>query len=187
MKIHDDVRKRLRVLYSENDIAKRIKEIAAKLAEKQLDDPLAITILKGSFIFAADLLRAMHYAGIETEVEFMMISSYRKGTQSGQIEIKKDIDSPVENRNVILIDDILETGRTLAHARDLLMARGAKRVLTCCLLEKPGKRAVAIEADCVGFTCPDQFVVGYGMDMGHSFRELPYIGYLPQEERGETR
>jgi hypoxanthine phosphoribosyltransferase len=92
--------------------------------------------------------------------------------------VLRDVESDVQGRDVLLIDDILESGRTLAFARDLLMARGAKRVLTICLLEKPGKRAVHIDADFVGFQCPDLFVVGYGMDMAHSFRELPFIGYV---------
>jgi hypoxanthine phosphoribosyltransferase len=182
MKIHDDVKKRLRTLFTEDVIATRVKALAAELAAKDLHDPLFVPILKSSFIFAADLLRAMHRVGLEPEVEFMMLSSYRSHTSSGQIVVGKDVEGSVEGRDVILIDDILETGRTIAFARDLLIARGAKRVLLCCLLEKPGKRAVNIEADCIGFTCPDHFVVGYGMDISHSFRELPFIGYLlPQE------
>jgi hypoxanthine phosphoribosyltransferase len=181
MKVHEDVRSRLRTLFSEQEISARVKELAAELAEKNLTDPLFVPILKSSFIFAADLLRAMHHVGLEPEVEFMMLASYRGGASSGQIEVGKDIDSPVEGRDVILIDDILETGRTIAYARDLLMARGAKRVLLCCLLEKPGKRAVKIDADCVGFTCPDRFVVGYGMDISNSFRELPFVGYIDQQ------
>lgn len=181
MKVHEDVRGRLRTLFSEEKIAERIKGLAKELAAKNLTDPLFVPILKSSFIFAADLLRAMHHEGMEPEVEFMMLASYRGDASSGHVTIGRDIDSPVEGRDVILIDDILETGRTIAYARDLLMARGAKRVLLCCLLEKPGKRAVKIDADCVGFICPDQFVVGYGMDISNSFRELPFIGYIDQQ------
>lgn len=109
----------------------------------------------------------------------MHLSSYREATiSSGQVKILKDVESDVRDRDVLLIDDILESGRTLAFAKDLLMARGARRVLVCVLLEKPGKRAVQIDPDFVGFTCPDVFVVGYGMDVAHAFRQLPFIGHV---------
>lgn len=179
MKTASDVKSRIRVLYSAADIAARNETLAQEIVRSQLVDPLVVAILKGSFIFAADLLRAMHNAGLEPEVEFITLSSYRKATvSSGQVEVVRDVQSDVKGRDVLLVDDILESGRTLAFARDLLAARGASRVLAACLLEKPGKRAVQIEADFVGFTCPDLFVVGYGMDMAHSFRELPFIGYV---------
>lgn len=181
MRVQPSVKKRLQPLFPETAIAKRVQELAQDFAALDLHDPLAIPILKGSFMFAADLLRAMHYAGLDPEVEFMMLSSYRGEQSSGQVVISKDIEGGVEGRDVILIDDILETGRTLAFARDLLMARGARRVMICCLLEKPGKRAVDVSADAVGFQCPDHFVVGYGMDVSHSFRQLPFIAYIPQD------
>ena len=134
-------------------------------------------MLKGSFVFAADLLRAMHAAGLTPEVEFISLSSYRDGTvSSGTVTILHDVESDVRGRDVVLVDDILESGRTLAFAKDLLAARGARRVLVCTMLEKPGKRVVEIGADFVGFACPDVFVVGYGMDVAHSYRELPFIG-----------
>ncbi len=182
MRIQDSVRQRLLPLFSEEQIGARVKELGAECLKLDLHEPLAIPILKGSFMFAADLLRAMHHVGLEPEVEFMMLSSYRGEQSSGQVIISKDIEGGVEGRDVILIDDILETGRTLAFARDLLTARGAKRVLICCLLEKPGKRAVDVKADLIGFSCPDHFVVGYGMDINHSFRQLPFIGHIPQGE-----
>jgi hypoxanthine phosphoribosyltransferase len=170
--------KRIRVLFSEDDIAARNAEIAGEIAERQPKNLLVVAVLKGSFMFAADLMRALHRAGLAPQVEFMHLSSYRSGmVSSGQVTILKDIESDVRERDVILIDDILESGRTLAFAKDLLTARGA-RVMTVCLLEKPGKRAVNMNADFVGFTCPDLFVVGYGMDVAHSFRELPYIGVI---------
>jgi hypoxanthine phosphoribosyltransferase len=97
---------------------------------------------------------------------------------SGTAKILRDIESSVRERDVLLVDDILESGRTLAFAKDLLMARGARRVLVCTMLEKPGKRAVEIGADFVGFVCPDVFVVGYGMDVAHCYRELPFIGLV---------
>ena len=106
----------------------------------------------------------------------MHLSSYRNATSSsGTVDILHDVESDVRGRNIILVDDILESGRTLAFAKDLLTARGAKQVLSCVLLEKPGYRAVNIKADFVGFACPDLFVVGYGMDVAHSYRELPFV------------
>lgn len=179
MKTAADVKKRIRVLYSAEDIAVRVEQLAREIVAAKLVDPLVVAVLKGSFIFAADLLRALHAAGLDPEVEFITVSSYKRATVStGRVEVVRDVESEVKGRDVLLIDDILESGRTLAFARDLLMARGAGRVLSACLLEKPGKRAVTIDADFVGFVCPDVFVVGYGMDMAHSFRELPFIGYV---------
>jgi hypoxanthine phosphoribosyltransferase len=185
MKMAADVLSRIRVLYSAEEIAARNRQLANEVMASGVEDPLVIAILKGSFVFAADLLRALHGAGMQPEVEFITLSSYRKATvSSGQVEVTRDIQSDVKGRDVLLVDDILESGRTLAFARDLLAARGARRVLTVCLLEKPGKRAVAVDADFVGFRCPDLFVVGYGMDMAHSFRELPFIGYVDAKADG---
>ena len=139
----------------------------------------SISILKGSFVFAADLIRALHGAGLSPEVEFLSLSSYRTGTVStGEVTVLRDIESDVRGRDVLLIDDILESGRTLAFARDLMHARGARRVGIAVLLEKPGKRAQPLDADHVGFICPDLFVVGYGMDVAHAFRELPFVGVV---------
>ena len=171
--------RRIRVLYDEAAIARRNEEIAQAVAATNPKDLLVVAVLKGSFMFAADLIRAMHRAGLAPQVEFVHLSSYRTGTVStGQVEILRDVQSEVRGRDVLLVDDILESGRTVVFAKDLLMARGAKRVLTAVLLEKPGKRAVTMDADFVGFTCPDVFVVGYGMDAAHAFRQLPFVGLV---------
>lgn len=171
----------IRVLFSSEDIQKRVQEIANSLANKPLNQLLVVAVLKGSFMFAADLLRAMHRAGLTPHVEFVHLSSYRESTtSSGQVDILKDVTSDVRGRDILLIDDILESGRTLAFAKDLLTARGAHSVQTAVLLEKPDKRAVSINADYVGFVCPDQFVVGYGMDVAHAYRELPFVGVIEQ-------
>lgn len=167
------------VLFDENRIAARNKAMASEIAAIEPKNLLAVAVLKGSFMFAADLLRAMHASGLVPEVEFMHLSSYRAATvSSGHVDILRDVESDVRDRDVLLIDDILESGRTLAFAKDLIMARGARRVLVCVLLEKPGKRAVQIKADFVGFECPDVFVVGYGMDVAHAYRQLPFIGHI---------
>ena len=173
----DDKSVSVKVLYDAQTIAARVGDLAREIAAVQPKDLLAVAVLKGSFVFAADLLRALHAAGLRPHVEFLTLSSYRRSTvSSGAVTILRDIESGVRGRDVLLIDDILESGRTLAYAKDLMAARGARRVLTCVLLEKPGKRAVRIDAEFVGFRCPDVFVVGYGMDMAHAYRELPFIG-----------
>jgi hypoxanthine phosphoribosyltransferase len=169
--------RQVQVLYDEGAIAERTEALAGDIAAVQPKDLLVVAILKGSFMFAADLLRALHRAGLDPQVEFFHLSSYLDGVvSSGTVRILRDIESSVRDRDVLLVDDILESGRTLAFAKDLLAARGARRVLICTMLEKPGKRAVSIEADFVGFVCPDVFVVGYGMDVAHSYRQLPFIG-----------
>jgi len=170
---------RIRVLYDEADIARRNAEMAAAIAADAGDDLLVVAVLKGSFMFVADLIRAMHRVGMAPHVEFVHLSSYRTGmVSSGQVEILRDVQSEVRGRDVLLVDDILESGRTLAFAKDLLAARGARRVQSVVLLEKPGKRAVHITADHVGFECPDYFVVGYGMDVAHAYRQLPFVGVV---------
>lgn len=169
----------IRVLYDIDTIDARNRELAAEIAAAGYRNLLVISILKGSFVFAADLIRALHDSGLEPEVEFISLSSYGAGTESsGNVRVVKDIESDVKGRDVLLIDDILESGRTISFARKLMEERGAHRVGVAVLLEKPGKRAVAIEAEHVGFVCPDLFVVGYGMDAGHAFRELPFVGVV---------
>ncbi len=170
---------RIGVLFSAEQIADRVKSIANDIATRKPKDLLVVPILKGSFVFAADLIRAMHHAGLSPEVDFMILSSYRKSTKStGQVSVLRDIETEVRGRDVLLIDDILESGRTLAFAKDLLTARGAASALTAVLLHKPGHLAAHITADFEGFVCPDKFVVGYGMDMAHQFRELPFVGHV---------
>ena len=185
MKMADNDARTIKVLFDETVIAKRIDELAQEIAHAQLQNLLIVPVLKGSFVFAADLLRSLHRVGLELEVDFLSLSSYRAGTvSSGQVNIVRDIETDVDERSVVLVDDILESGRTLAFAKDLMAARGAHSVSTCVLLNKPGKRATDIDADFVGFECPDLFVVGYGMDMAHSFRELPYVGVVEETGNG---
>ena len=179
---------RIGVLFSEAEIAARVRAIAESIAARNPANLLVVPILKGSFVFAADLIRAMHHAGLSPEVDFMILSSYRKSTKSaGQVTVLRDIETDVQGRDVLLIDDILESGRTLAFAKDLLSARGAKATFTAVLLHKPGHLAAHIAADFEGFTCPDKFVVGYGMDMAHQFRELPFVGHVIPAEASSTK
>ncbi|RWX74393.1 hypoxanthine phosphoribosyltransferase [Neorhizobium lilium] len=165
-------------LFTAEQIAERNRAIAAQIATRPAKDLLVIAILKGSFIFAADLLRALHDVGLAPEVEFITLSSYGTGTVSQGVRIVKDIDSDVKDRDVLLIDDILESGRTLLFAKQMLYERGANSVSIAVLLDKRVKRKEDLEADFVGFECPDYFVVGYGMDAAYAFRELPFVGVV---------
>jgi len=169
----------LRVLFDENVIAQRNAELAKEIGGAGYRELLVVSILKGSFIFAADLIRALSGVGLEPEVEFLALSSYGEGTaSSGKVRVVRDIETDVRGRDVLLVDDILESGRTLVFARDLMLERGANRVGIAVLLDKRGKRSAVLEAEHVGFVCPDYFVVGYGMDVAHAFRELPYVGVI---------
>jgi hypoxanthine phosphoribosyltransferase len=169
----------IEVVIDPDKIAARIDELAAAIAARGLSGLVVVPILKGSFVFAADLIRALHRAGVSPEVDFMTLSSYKKGTMSsGDVTIMRDLETDVSGRHVLIVDDILESGRTLAFAKDLIAARGAKTVLTCVLLEKPGMRAVKVDADFKAFDCPRVFVVGYGMDVANRYRELPFVGRL---------
>lgn len=170
--------KDIEVLYSASAIARRNLELAKEIASHRYTDLLVISVLKGSFIFAADLIRAMHDVGLSPEVEFIFISSYGAGTTSGEVRVLRDIDNDVAGRDVLLIDDILESGKTLSFARKLMLDRGAKSCGIAVLLDKRMRRQTTLDADYVGFDCPDHFVVGYGMDVAHAFRELPFVGIV---------
>ena len=170
---------RIEVVFTAGEIATRLQQLAAEIAAHKMPNLLVVAVLKGSFVFAADLIRAMNLAGLAPEVDFLTLSSYKKNrTSSGQVTILRDLDLDVSGRNVLLVDDVLDSGRTLAFAKDLISARGASSIKTCVLLDKQAPRAVNIEADLRAFTCPQFFVVGYGMDVAHRYRELPYVGRL---------
>ncbi len=168
---------RVESIFSADDIARRLVGLAGEIAAKKPVNLLVVPILKGSFVFAADLLRALNLAGLAPEVDFLTLSSYKKSrVSSGQVAILRDLDLDVDGRHVILVDDVLDSGRTLAFAKDLISARGASTIETCVLLKKDVARAVNIDADYCAFPCPNVYVVGYGMDVAHRYRELPYVG-----------
>ena len=145
----------LRVLFDPESIAARNLTLAGEIAKAGYDNLLVVSILKGSFVFAADLIRALHGAGLAPEVEFLSLSSYKTGTTStGKVKLVRDVESDVSGRDVLIIDDILESGRTIAFAKNLMTKRGAKRVAVAVLLEKPGKLAQPLKAEHVGFVVP---------------------------------
>ena len=167
------------IRFSAAEIATRVEEMAVELAEKLPPDTLVVSVLKGSFVFAADLIRALSRAGADWSMDFLTLSSYGTKTEtSGRVKVVRDIVDDVRQREVLLVDDILESGLTLSFAKKLLLERGAKHVSICTLLDKPGKRLTQLEADFVGFQCGDEFLVGYGLDWAHRFRGLPYIGVV---------
>lgn len=171
----------IEVMIGADRIADRIAELTREIAAAGLERLLVIPILTGSFVFSADLLRGLNKAGLAPEVDFLSLSSYRKGTHSsGSVDILRDLELDAAGRNVLLVDDILDTGRTLAFAKDLVAARGAGSIKSCVLLNKRVRRAVSIEADFVAFECPPVFVVGYGMDLANRYRELPFVGRVVQ-------
>ena len=175
-------------LITELEIRLRVSQIAEAIARDADDRGLVVVaVLKGAFMFLADLLRRLADLGLEPRVDFIRAASYGSGTRSkGQIKISLDCASPVKGRTVLLVDDIVDSGRTLSRLQRHLKAKGAARVQTCVLLDKPSRREVEFQPDYVGFEIPDHFVVGYGMDFDERYRYLPFIGIL-EETRGERR
>jgi len=167
------------VLFSAEEIEERVKGLAREISLKLPPDLMVVSLLKGSFVFTADLIRQLYHIGLHPQVDFMTLSSYGATTESSKkITINRDLTEEVAGRHILILDDILESGRTLQYARNLITQRNAASSRIVVMLEKPGKREVAISADFVGFTIPDKFVVGYGLDYANYYRELPYVGVL---------
>jgi len=167
----------IKPLFSAEQIAKRVEILAGEIAASAPPDLVVVAILKGSFIFAADLIRALHRQGLKPEIDFVSLASYGADTASGkEVRILRDIETDLAGREVVIVDDILDSGRTLHFAKALVEGRGATLVKTCVLLDKDVPRAAPIVPDFIGFRCPSVFVVGYGMDLARRYRELPFIG-----------
>jgi hypoxanthine phosphoribosyltransferase len=172
--IHDDVEE---ILLSDAQIQARVVELGAELS-RDYDgrDPVLVSVLKGSIIFLADLVRAME---ISLSVDLMEVSSYGASTESsGQVRILKDLSRPIEGRAVVVVEDIIDTGLTLNYLLRYLREKGPSSLRICCLLDKPARRLAPIEIAYRGFTIPDRFVIGYGLDYDEHYRNLPYIGVL---------
>ncbi|HEX2142684.1 MAG TPA: hypoxanthine phosphoribosyltransferase [Candidatus Limnocylindria bacterium] len=172
--MHDDVEE---ILLSDDQIRARVAELGAQLAADYADrDPVLVSVLKGSIIFLADLVRA---TPIPLSVDLMEVSSYGASTESsGQVRILKDLSNAIAGRHVVVVEDIIDTGLTLNYLLRYLDDKGPASVRICCLLDKPARRLAEIDIDYRGFTIPDRFVIGYGLDYAERYRNLPYIGVL---------
>jgi len=165
------------VLLSNDQINSRIDELSEEIAADLAGSSFVVVgVLRGSFVFLADLVRALHHRGLRMQMDFLTLESYGSGTESsGNVRVSKDLWTSVQGREVLLVDDILDTGRTLDFATKYLMLKGASAVHKCVCLNKPSRRAVEIEARYIGFEVEDRFVVGYGLDYDGHYRELPHI------------
>ncbi|MDD6432148.1 MAG: hypoxanthine phosphoribosyltransferase [Lactobacillaceae bacterium] len=165
-----------RVLYSQEEINHRADELAAEITAKYQDqNPLVVSVLTGAMIFTSDMLKRLNF---KLNLDLVDVSSYDGADSTGQVKLDLDLKSDVKGRSVIIMEDIIDTGRTLKYLVQLLKDRGAKSVAVCALLDKPGRREVSIEGDYVGFTTPNEFLVGYGLDYNNLYRNLPYVGVL---------
>jgi hypoxanthine phosphoribosyltransferase len=162
------------ILLPKEDILRRVAELAAMIDRDYAGmELLVIGVLKGAFIFLADLIRALH---IPSSVDFVMISSYGSGRESsGSVVIKKDIDALIAGRDILIVEDILDTGITLSGLVDIMKKRNPASLRVCVLLDKPSRRTIPFTADYVGFSIPDAFVVGYGLDCNEKYRHLPDV------------
>ncbi len=175
----------IKSLFSAEEIAARVTELARAIAASEPKRLLVVIVLKGGFVFGADLVRALALEHVGLEIEFISLSSYGSGLKtSGEVRVVRDIEVPVAGRDVLIVDDVLDSGLTLKFARELMEGRGASRAAIAVMIDKPEGRRTEIKADYVGFTCPNYFVVGYGMDAAHAWRELPYVGVVDSTPKG---
>ena len=167
----------IRVMISEEDVDQRIAEIGQKISEDYAGESVhLICILKGSVFFTCELAKRIT---VPVTLDFMSVSSYGDGTKSsGIVKIAKDLDESMEGKNVIIIEEIIDSGRSLSYLMDVLQKRQPKSMKLCTLLDKPDRRIVDVKVDYVGFEIPDEFVVGYGLDYAQKYRNLPYIGVV---------
>ena len=174
--MHNDIQE---VLYSEEQIMQKVKELGQQISQDfEGRNLLVICVLKGAFIFMSDLVKSIT---VPLDVDFMAVSSYGQSTKSsGIVKIIKDLDVPVEGRNVLIVEDIIDSGLTLSYLIDVLERRNALSVSVVALFDKPVRRTVDLEPDYKGYTLPDAFVVGYGLDYAEKYRNLPYIGVLKE-------
>src|ERR1051325_10504532 len=164
------------VLISTDDIQQRVRELARDIHRDHPDGVHLVCVLKGAFVFLADLARQLPAT---TTLDFMAVSSYGTSTKSsGQVQVLKDLGSPVEGRDVVIVEDIVDTGLTLTYLQDIIRARSPRHLRTACLLSKPSRRKIDVKVEYIGFTIEDKFVVGYGLDYAEQYRNLPYIAVI---------
>jgi hypoxanthine phosphoribosyltransferase len=173
------------VMISAEQIAQRVRELGAQITNDYANTSLVLVcVLKGSFVFAADLVRAID---LPLRVDFLGVRSYGEGTETtGVVQITQDLSRPIEHEHVVIVEDIVDTGLTIAHLIDLFRTRAPASVRVCTLLHKPARARVPVRLDYVGFTIEDRFVVGYGLDVAERYRNIPYIGVL-EENRQDAR
>ena len=164
------------ILVSADDIQRRVREMAADIRRDHPDGVHLVAVLKGAFVFLSDLARALPG---RCSLDFMAVSSYGKSSSSsGQVQLLKDLDAGIEGRDVVIVEDIVDTGLTLTYMQDILRARSPRTLRTACLLSKPSRRQIEVSVEYVGFSIEDTFVVGYGLDYAEQYRNLPYIAIL---------
>ena len=173
-----------KVLISEEELKSIVNDMGKQISEDYKDkDLLLVSVLKGSVIFMADLMRAIT---IPCNIDFMAVSSYGSGTKSsGVVKIIKDLDSSIEGKDLLIVEDILDSGRTLSYIREILLARNPNSIKICTLFDKPERRDVDIYAEYIGSQVPNEFIVGYGLDFNEYYRNLPYIGALKKSVYSE--
>ena len=177
MSIHDDI---LKVLLTEEELHEKVKALGRQITQDyQGKNLMIVTVLKGAVVFLADLMREID---VPAEIDFMVVSSYGSGTKSsGVVKIVKDLDVPLKDKDLLIVEDILDSGMTLSYLKELLESREPRSIRIATLLDKPGRRKVDLKADYIGYSVPDEFVVGYGLDYDEKYRNLPYIGILKPE------
>ena len=170
----------LRVLLSEDEIREKVRELGGKItADYKNSNLMLVTVLTGAVVFLADLMRQID---VPAEIDFMVVSSYGSGVKSsGVVKIVKDLDVPLAGKDILIVEDILDSGLTLSYIKELLESRGPRSIRIATLLDKPSRRKVDLQADYIGFSVPDEFVIGYGLDYDEKYRNLPYIGILKPE------
>jgi hypoxanthine phosphoribosyltransferase len=166
----------MQTLLSAEQIQERVRGLAQEIRADHPDGVHFVCVLKGAFVFLSDLSRAMEG---EVTLDFMAVSSYGNSTKSsGQVQVLKDLGAGIEGRDVVIVEDIVDTGLTLTYLQDILKARSPRTLRTACLLSKPSRRKVEVKVEYIGFTIEDKFVVGYGLDYAERYRHLPYIGLV---------
>ena len=176
----------LRVLLSEDEIREKVRELGGKItADYKNSNLMLVTVLKGAVVFLADLMRQID---VPAEIDFMVVSSYGSGVKSsGVVKIVKDLDVPLAGKDILIVEDILDSGLTLSYIKELLESRGPRSIRIATLLDKPSRRKVDLQADYIGFSVPDEFVIGYGLVYDEKYRNLPDIGVLhPRIYGGEA-
>ncbi len=166
----------MQTLLSADQIQTRVRQMAREIKDDHPDGVHFVCVLKGAFMFLSDLTRALDG---EVTLDFMAVSSYGSSTKSsGQVQVLKDLGAAIEGRDVVIVEDIVDTGLTLTYLQDILRARSPRNLRTACLLSKPSRRKVDVKVEYIGFTIEDRFVVGYGLDYAERYRHLPYIGVV---------